>query len=302
MKPSQAIVQPKAHLRAAIALSALVAVLVLSLGGAVSAAPTGSTDLKVTKTAGAGSVQAGSQLTYSISVENLGPEAATGVVVSDQLRASVDYVSATSTRGSCALQGRKVTCDLGAIEGGPTAKASTAQITLVVVPRKPGSLANTASVKADQSDPVASNNSSTVSVTVLAPPNPTQPPTCAGVAATIVGTGGPDTLFGTAGRDVIAALGGDDKVFALAGNDLVCAGAGNDFVAAGRGSDRVLGGSGRDRLAGRAGRDVLKGQSGADVLNGGGAPDRLFGGPGLDVCRRGPGDLVRSCGSAGMPR
>ncbi|WP_165354283.1 calcium-binding protein [Nocardioides glacieisoli] len=66
--------------------------------------------------------------------------------------------------------------------------------------------------------------------------------TCAGVAATIVGTTGDDVLTGTPGDDVIAALDGNDVIDGGAGNDVVCADAGSDHLTGGDGNDRLYGG------------------------------------------------------------
>jgi hypothetical protein len=87
---------------------------------------------------------------------------------------------------------------------------------------------------------------------------------CAGRAATITGTAGPDRIAGTAGRDVITGLGGADKISGLGGKDLVC------------------GGAGRDKLKGGPGKDTLLGQAGKDTLKGGGANDICKGGKGND--------------------
>jgi uncharacterized repeat protein (TIGR01451 family) len=73
-------------------LTAVLAVAVLIAAASV-AAPSGSSDLKVTKTDGPDPVALGSTLTYTIQVENLGPDAATGVVVADSLPKGVDFVS-----------------------------------------------------------------------------------------------------------------------------------------------------------------------------------------------------------------
>jgi Tol biopolymer transport system component len=117
---------------------------------------------------------------------------------------------------------------------------------------------------------------------------------CAGVRATIVGTGKRNIIRGTARRDVIAALGGNDLVRGLGGNDLICLGAGNDLGIGGAGADRVLGQAGADRVEGGAGRDLLEGGAGPDLLLGGAGIDRLLGlagrdravgGAGNDVCR-----------------
>jgi len=281
---------PRSRFALALAVLPLAALGFASVG---SAAQPGEADLKITKSASAASVPVGSTLTYTIQAENLGVDAATGVTITDTLPKGVDYVSATSTAGSCALQSRKLTCLLGALETGPTAKVASATVTLIVIPRQAGTITNTASVKGDQKDNVAANNQASVSTIVLAP---TPTATCRGIAATIVGTGGADTLVGTGGPDVIAALGGNDTIISSAGSDLICAGAGNDYAGAGSAGDRVFGGGGRDRLVGRGGADLLKGGAGNDILKGGRGSDRLRGGAGFDVCRPGPGtNSVRSC-------
>ena len=268
----------------------------LCFAAVVSAAPTGSADLKITKTASGSSVTEGSTLTYTITVENLGPETATGVTVTDPLPNSVKYASATTTVGSCSLQGQKLVCAIGTLETGAGAKVSSATITLNVTPRRAGTITNTASVAGDQGDPVSANNQASVTTKVVAKAPVPGGATCRGVAATIVGTAGSDSLVGTGGRDVIVALGGNDRIVSSAGRDLICAGAGADYVGAGSAADRVFGGAGTDRLLGRGGGDTLKGNAGNDVLKGGSGPDRLLGGRGIDTCRGGAGlDSIRSC-------
>ncbi|MCA1683923.1 MAG: tandem-95 repeat protein, partial [Actinobacteria bacterium] len=85
--------------------------------------------------------------------------------------------------------------------------------------------------------------SSTTTTTRVPPTGPT----CAGQAATIVGTPGPDRIFGTEGPDVIAGLGGDDRIEGLGGDDVICGGAGNDNLGGGAGHDTIHGGAGNDR-------------------------------------------------------
>lgn len=284
--------------RLAFAIAAL-AVVGLGVASSGTAAPTGSADLKIMKTAGASSVTVGGGIAYTIAVENLGPDAATGVTVTDPLPNSVKYASATTTVGSCALQGQKLICNVGTLETGSTAKVSSATITLNVTTQKVGSVTNTASVSGDQGDPVAANNQASVTTKVIEKPTPTPAPTgasCHGVKATIVGTPGSDTIGGTGGRDVIVALGGNDRIYSGAGRDLVCAGGGADLVSAGSAADRVFGGAGKDRLLGRGGGDLLKGNAGNDLLKGGAGSDRIRGGRGVDTCRGGPGvDSIRGC-------
>lgn len=284
-------------------VAGLVALLSVGASGLVtsgSAAPTGSTDLKIAKTASASSVNVGSNVTYTIVVENLGPEAATGVTVSDPLPNELKLVSAASTVGQCTTQGQKLTCAIGGLETGAAPAVSAATVTVVATTQKSGSVTNTASVTADQQDTVASNNQSTVTIHVLAKPKPKPTPhrhaTCRNVTATIVGTPGADTLTGTNGPDVIVGLGGNDTITSLSGKDLICAGKGNDRVNAGSAADRVFGGPGRDRILGRGGPDLLKGSRGNDVLKGNAGSDRLRGGRGVDRCSGGAGrDSIRGC-------
>jgi uncharacterized repeat protein (TIGR01451 family) len=271
-------------------------VLALAFAALGAAALPGSTDLRITKTDSPDPVNVGSTLTYTVQVQNLGPDAASGVTVTDQLPKGVDFVSATAPAGQCARKGRKVTCNLGALPA-PTVNYATVNyggpstVTIAVIPRKTGTISNTASVKGDQKDPVASNDKATAKTRVFSPAA-----SCRGVPATMTGTAGSDTIFGTGAADVIVTFGGNDTIVSLAGSDLVCAGRGGDFIGAGSAADRVFGGAGSDRLLGRGGPDVLKGNAGNDVLKGHRGADRLRGGSGFDRCRGGAGvDLIRGC-------
>ncbi|MGN6216135.1 MAG: hypothetical protein ACTHN7_04145 [Solirubrobacterales bacterium] len=273
------------------ASAGVVLLLALVFANAGSAAQPGSANLKITKTDSPDPVHVGSNLTYTIGVENLGPSPASGVTVTDNLPKGVDLVSSSGPSGACAAQGSKLTCAIGSLNPvGVNYGGTPATVTIVVVPRTTGTISNTATVKGDQKDPVPANNKATASTRVIGAP------TCRGVTATIVGTAGNDELIGTPGPDVIVALGGNDRIVARAGRDLVCAGSGRDFVAAGTAADRVFGGAGRDRLLGNGGPDLLKGSAGNDVLKGGPGSDRLRGGSGFDLCRGGTGrDSIRGC-------
>jgi uncharacterized repeat protein (TIGR01451 family) len=265
---------------------------VLAFAGEGGAAPAGSADLGITKIDSPDPVNVGSVLTYTIQVQNLGPGAATGVTVTDQLPKGVDFVSASASPGQCVRKGRKVTCDLGGLIASttPTIKYSPPPTVIIsVIPRQLGKISNTASVKGGEKDSVGANNKAAAVTSVIAV-------TCRGVPATMIGTAADDTITGTGGRDVIAALGGDDTIASLAGRDLVCAGSGDDYIGAGSAADRVFGGAGEDRLLGRGGPDVLRGNAGNDILKGNRGADRLRGGPGFDRCRGGAGtNSIRGC-------
>ena len=206
------------------------------------------------------------------------------MTVTDTLPKDVSLVSAVGPSGSCAVKKTKVTCAIGALNpAGVVYGGAPVSITIVVVPRKTGTLRNTATVAGDQKDPAKANNQATATTTILGAP------TCRGLVATVTGSPGDDHLTGTAGPDVIVALGGSDFIEAGSGRDLVCAGGGRDRVRAGSAADRVFAGAGGDRVLGQGGPDVLRGAGGSDVLKGGRGSDRLRGGRGFDRCRGGAG-------------
>jgi Ca2+-binding RTX toxin-like protein len=91
------------------------------------------------------------------------------------------------------------------------------------------------------------------------------PARCGGLAATKIGTNGPNVLRGTPKRDVIAGFGGNDRIRGLSGKDVLCGGRGRDRLIGGRGRDRLIGGPGRDTLRGGAANDVLRGGPGRDA-------------------------------------
>lgn len=283
---------PWRHFRflAGISASALLLAAFL-LAGNGSAAQPGTANLKIVKSDSPDPVHVGSQLTYTIGVENLGPAPATGVTVTDNLPKNVDVVSASGPGGSCAVEGGKITCAFGTLKPiGVNYGGTQVTATIVVVPRATGTIRNTATVKSDQKDPVNANNRAGASTRVIGVA------TCRGIPASLSGTAGNDELLGTPGPDVIVAFGGNDRIVARASQDLICAGRGNDLVGAGTAADKVFAGAGRDRVLGRGGPDLLKGAAGNDVLKGGRGSDRLRGGSGFDVCRGGPGfDSIRGC-------
>jgi uncharacterized repeat protein (TIGR01451 family) len=259
---------------------------------AASTAPGDVADLEVIKADTPDPVLVGAPLTYTIRVANLGPQAATGVVVTDEMPSQTIFVSASTTSGNCERKGRRVTCNIGNLAADAT-KANAVTVTVQVQPRKVGTIENTASVDSIENDPVTANDRSTTSTQVT---EPAQAFTCRGVPATHPGTLGPDRMVGTAGPDVIVARAGADTIFGLSGRDLICAGAGRDRVTAGPAADRVFAGPGPDRVRGRGGPDLLAGNRGADVLSGNAGSDRLRGGEGFDFCIGGAGfDVRRGC-------
>ncbi len=122
-----------------------------------------SANLSLTKTASPNPAITLANLTYRLIVTNNGPSPATNVVVTDNLPAGVNFVSATPTQGSCS-GAAVVTCNLGSV-----ARNAFAIINIVVVPPTPGTLTNNASVAASENDPDLIDNSVGLQTVVNSP-------------------------------------------------------------------------------------------------------------------------------------
>jgi uncharacterized repeat protein (TIGR01451 family) len=106
----------------------------------------------------------GNNVAYTITVTNRGFVGATGVALTDHLPASVNFVSATPSQGSCTGT-TTVSCSLGSL-----AKNASATVTILVGTTAIGSITNTASVTANEADLNAANNSASQTTSVAAPP------------------------------------------------------------------------------------------------------------------------------------
>lgn len=123
-----------------------------------------SADMAIVKTGSPNPVTQGTPLTYTLAVTNSGPSSATNVMVSDTLPSQVTYLSSTTTQGSCSEAGGTVTCLLGTM-----ANAGTATVSILTLANAAGTVLNTATVTADQTDPNLTNNSSTWTETITSP-------------------------------------------------------------------------------------------------------------------------------------
>jgi uncharacterized repeat protein (TIGR01451 family) len=119
-------------------------------------------DLSVSKADSPDPVIAGTNLTYTITVANAGPNAATSTTLSDTLPASVLFVSATPSQGTCTGTAT-VTCTLGTIASG-----NAAMVTIVVTPQAAGTISNTVTVASAATDNNLADNSFTEMTTVNA--------------------------------------------------------------------------------------------------------------------------------------
>lgn len=121
-----------------------------------------SADLAVSQTATPNPASVNTPLQFDVTVDNLGPDGATNVVLTDTLPTNATFNSATPSQGTCgAPVAGIVTCNLGSIASG-----GQATVAINVTPTSTGTATNTASVTADEADPDTTNNSSTLGVPV----------------------------------------------------------------------------------------------------------------------------------------
>lgn len=132
----------------------------------VSAGGAGDADLSVTMTPSCNPALTELPLVWLLTVINSGPAAATGVVASNTLPAGVQFVSATSSQGSCSQVGGVVTASLGNLAVG-----AVATVRIQVTPTATGTLMATAGVSGAQTDQAPANNTATA-VTAVEPGPP----------------------------------------------------------------------------------------------------------------------------------
>jgi uncharacterized repeat protein (TIGR01451 family) len=129
-------------------------------------------DISITKTAAA-SVTAGSNLAYTISVNNAGPDTAANAVITDTLPAGTSFVSVDGGPWTCFPVGSSVSCFGTAFVGLPTSIVLT-----VKAPSQAGTITNNVDISSTADDPTPSNNHASATTTVIggATSCPTAPP------------------------------------------------------------------------------------------------------------------------------
>lgn len=124
-------------------------------------------DLAISISDGPDPVRVGDELTYAITVANRGPTYATDVTVTDALPAGATLVSATTSQGEgCASAGGPgvLSCHLGTI-----ARSTSASVTIVAFIVQEGTIANTASVAAAETDVSPADNTASAQTQVIGP-------------------------------------------------------------------------------------------------------------------------------------
>lgn len=131
--------------------------------GPAAAAPIG--DLALTMEATPNPVQISGDLTYSLTVANIGKKAAQTIALTDQLPKTVKLkASSPDCRfpNATARKQNKLTCKAKSLRPGASVSWS-----IMVAPTVAGNLTNSASVKFAQRDPTPGNNSASVAVSVV---------------------------------------------------------------------------------------------------------------------------------------
>jgi large repetitive protein len=121
----------------------------------------GIADLSVSQTAVPSTTIVGEEISYRVTVTNLGPNSATGVVLTNSLPAGITLLSATVSRGTHTTSPGLIRANFGNLTSG-----GTARLDFVARAISPGTLTNRASVGSSDFDPDLANNVSTNLVTV----------------------------------------------------------------------------------------------------------------------------------------
>jgi len=122
-------------------------------------------DLTISSANSPNPVQAGEQLTYTLTVTNNGSSEAVDTVVVDSISYPGGPLSALPSQGSCSGT-EPVTCNLGTLVNGATA---TIILTGTLEPTFAGPLTNTANVESATEDPDTTNNQTVLLTDVVAP-------------------------------------------------------------------------------------------------------------------------------------
>jgi uncharacterized repeat protein (TIGR01451 family) len=122
-----------------------------------------SADLKVVGRGAPDPVAVGSNVTYTLLLTNLGPDAAEGVMLTNALPPNAAFLGATASVGACTNTGGQVICALGTLPS-----QANAAITIVATALKSGTLTNVATISSQAQDPNSLNSRAVVLTSVNA--------------------------------------------------------------------------------------------------------------------------------------
>lgn len=133
--------------------------------------PAGEADVAIALSDAPDPVNLGDTLTYTVDVDNAGPDPATGVQVVLTLPAGVDFDSGAGTGWSCVAAGASVTCTLAtAIASGGSAPTLSIDAQ-VDTNATPGTVTAEAIVDAAENDPDASDNTASADTELVGLPD-----------------------------------------------------------------------------------------------------------------------------------
>jgi uncharacterized repeat protein (TIGR01451 family) len=125
----------------------------------------GLVDLAITKSGSPATQELGAgNITWTIVVTNNGPDADTGVKITDPMPTGNTFVSATTSKGTC-TGGAILNCTIG-----PMAVGEQVTITLVTTPSATGTQTNVVGVSGDKPESNTGNNQATASVEITGAP------------------------------------------------------------------------------------------------------------------------------------
>jgi uncharacterized repeat protein (TIGR01451 family) len=245
-------------------------------------------DVAITKHTAPTSVQAGGVISYTITVCNSGPTAASNVSLMDMLPAGTTLVQQAQTSGPSFVLGSSANQVTNTIASLPSGVSATFAILVKVDGElsRDHQLKNKVTISSATSDPKTSNNSSTVTTKVYdsaaslhaSPSDPTK------LDLVITGSTKNDTIAvnpASSGKLSVKLNGKSLGTFSPTRNIVVYGRAGNDTVTVSSQINRsaiLFGGSGDDKLQAGAGSSVLSGGDGKDNLISGAARNILIAG------------------------
>jgi len=117
-------------------------------------------DLVLTQEASASEVAAGETVTFTLTLENRGPSAASDITVTDVEPAGLVLQAADAAQGSCAIETGVVTCLLGDLD------VAAQTVITVTLTAGSGEVAHSATATAATPDPDPENNTATATLTI----------------------------------------------------------------------------------------------------------------------------------------
>jgi uncharacterized repeat protein (TIGR01451 family) len=128
----------------------------------------GTADLSIAKSADTTKVALGQNVTYTITVTNLGPDAATAVFFGDAVPDLLNLVSFSCSEGTVV----DTFCQVDSLSSGATVTATLVATPVSVCKRSENkTITDTSFVMASTADPDSSNNTASVSVRFIGKPN-----------------------------------------------------------------------------------------------------------------------------------